>query len=219
MKHNAQSLSLTLLSDTHGLHHRLPPLPEGDILIHAGDVSNHGLAHEVLGFLRWFAAQPFAHKIFIAGNHDFFFERASEEEIIAAIPPGVHYLKDSSVTIEGHAFWGTPVTPRFFDWAFNRDRGHPIARHYALMPDNIDVLITHGPPAGILDTVARGHVGCEDLLEVLKRLKPQLHVFGHIHEGAGTHEEGGTTFINAAVLDERYCLAHPPQTAVLHAAH
>lgn len=208
-------MRLTLLSDTHSLHHRLPPLPEGDILIHAGDVCNHGLASEAYDFLAWFAAQPFKNKIFIAGNHDFFFERASDEGLAVVIPPGVHYLKDSGVTIEGYTFWGTPVTPRFFDWAFNRDRGHAIARHYNLIPESTDVLITHGPPAGILDTVARGHVGCEDLLEVVKRIRPQLHVFGHIHEGAGIYEDEGTMFVNASVVDERYRLMHPPRSVTL----
>lgn len=211
-------MRLTLLSDTHGLHHYLPPLPEADILIHAGDVSNRGLAHEVHDFLQWFAAQPHPHKIFIAGNHDFFFEQSSAETIAAAIPPGIHYLCDSGVTIEGIHFWGTPVTPRFFDWAFNCDRGPDIARHYALMPEKVDVLITHGPPHGILDEVQRGgRVGCEDLLEAVKRIKPKLHVFGHIHEGAGILEEDCTTFINASVVDVKYRLVHPPRTVTLEA--
>ncbi len=111
MKHDAPALRLTLLSDTHGLHNHLPPLPEGDILIHAGDVSNRGLAHEVHDFLHWFATQPHPHKIFIAGNHDFFFEQAPAEAIAAAIPPGVHYLNDSAVTMKASAS-GAPPSPR-----------------------------------------------------------------------------------------------------------
>ena len=124
------------------------------------------------------------------------------------------YLQDSGIKIDGVNFWGSPVQPRFFNWAFNRDRGEDLDRHWQRIPENTDVLITHGPPYGILDTTKmtmknnpdpNGHVGCEDLRRhVLERVKPKVHIFGHIHSAHGVHEEEGITFINASQLTDRY---------------
>jgi Icc-related predicted phosphoesterase len=120
---------------------------------------------------------------------------------------------DSGVTIEGIKFWGSPVTPFFHNWAFNRYENE-IGPHWDLIPEGIDVLITHGPPHGILDkTIREGwSVGCKSLKAKVDQIKPQVHVFGHIHEEMGQVEIGGTTFINASVVDERYRLWHnrPP---------
>jgi predicted phosphodiesterase len=138
-------MKLTLISDTHGSHNPLQ-LPPGDTLLHTGDISKRGSEIEIQLFLEWFSRQDFEHKIFIAGNHDFFFEKESPEKIAAMIPEGVTYLNDSGITIDGINFWGSPVQPRFFDWAFNRDRGAEIDRHWQLIPPDVDVLLTHGPP-------------------------------------------------------------------------
>ncbi len=199
-------MHLTLISDTHGQHDQLL-LKGGDMLIHAGDVCNRGIESEVVAFLNWFKIQNYKHKIFIAGNHDWFFERATVEQINEIIPKEVIYLNDSGVCIDGINIWGSPIQPTFFDWAFNRDRGKEIDKHWQLIPKNIDILITHGPPFGILDqTICGEAVGCEMLLEKVNEIEPKLHVFGHIHEGYGLIDKENTTFVNASVLDIRYNL-------------
>lgn len=203
-------MKLVLISDTHGQHEQLS-LPGGDLLIHAGDVSSRGDELEISDFLSWFSKQDFEHKVFIAGNHDFHFDRVTQQEISELIPADLHYLNDSGVIIEGLKIWGSPVQPRFFDWAFNRDRGADIARHWEMIPKATDILITHGPPFGILDeTVSGMNVGCEDLLETIRQTKVKLHVFGHIHEAYGVEESGGVKFVNASVLDFKYNQVNAP---------
>lgn len=202
-------MRLVFISDSHGQHPDLN-LPAGDVLVHAGDLTGRGRKWEITDFLRWFGAQPHPHKVMIAGNHDFLAER--EPELFQSlVPDNVHYLENSAVEIEGLKFWGSPITPWFFDWAFNRQRGEDIARYWREIPDDTDILITHGPPAGILDQTSRGErVGCEDLLVRIRQVKPRIHVFGHIHEAYGQHHEGGTHFINASVLNLRYWLTNAP---------
>ncbi|MFN7117563.1 MAG: metallophosphatase domain-containing protein [Saprospiraceae bacterium] len=198
------------ISDTHSRHHDLV-LPKGDVLIHAGDVSRIGDRGEILDFLQWFEQQDFAYKIFIAGNHDFYFEKMPPEIIKNSIPPGVIYLNDSSVTIEGVKIWGSPITPWFFDWAFNRQRGADIRKHWDLIPDDVDILITHGPVYNMLDkTVSRQHAGCADLLQKVMEIKPKYHICGHIHEAYGMARQAGIQFINASVLNEHYRLVNEP---------
>lgn len=112
-------MKFVIISDTHGEHRKLT-LPKGNVIIHAGDISRRGEKEEIIDFLDWFKELDFEHRIFIAGNHDFFFERSSEEDIKKVIPSNVTYLCDSGVTIEGIKVWGAPVTPWFYNWAFNR---------------------------------------------------------------------------------------------------
>ena len=204
-------IRIVCISDTHGRHPRLK-LPDGDILIHAGDFTEHGEAYEVDPFLDWLEALPHRHKVFIAGNHDFYLERHPEyfAKQVRAIPR-VYYLNDSGVTIEGFRFWGSPVQPRFYDWAFNRHRGAEIQEHWDRIPKHTQVLITHGPPMGIGDHNGSVNTGCADLKRTIGEL-PQikLHVFGHIHEGYGRYEVGSHTAINASVLDVRYALVNQP---------
>ncbi|MFD2037468.1 metallophosphoesterase [Belliella marina] len=203
-------MKTTLISDTHGQHRSLK-MDSGDLLIHAGDVSSNGREEQVVDFLDWFSKLDFKHKIFIAGNHDFFFEHAAAMRIKAILPDNIHYLHNSGVTIEGVNFWGSPITPWFNDWAFNRQRGTEIKETWKLIPKKTDILITHGPPRGILDRNTRGlAVGCDDLLKSVTKLKPKYHVFGHIHEDYGLVTKSQTTFINASVLDDRYALVNDP---------
>ena len=204
-------MRLVLISDTHGLHRSIS-LPEGDVLIHAGDCTNRGKKEEVLDFLDWFSSQAFEYLVFIAGNHDLFFEREPDSIIQEVIPDQVIYLNDSGITIGDYLVWGSPVQPWFLDWAFNRERGTEIDQHWALIPPEVDILITHGPPYGILDrTVRQAHVGCEALAARLPDLQPRLHVFGHIHESYGSVERGGSLFVNASSLDVRHHPIHPPK--------
>lgn len=204
------NMQIVIISDTHGQHEALQ-LPPGDVLLHAGDVSGRGKPEEVKSFVNWFAAQPHAHKVFIAGNHDFYFERETSDNIQAILPSNIIYLNDSGTTINGIHIWGSPVTPWFFDWAFNRQRGSDIQQHWDLIPANTDILLTHGPVHGILDKTTRGErVGCQDLLSKVLSIQPHYCICGHIHEAYGMEEQAGTTFINASVLDERYRLVHEP---------
>ena len=204
------NLRIVAISDTHGQHQSLT-LPKGDLLIHAGDISGLGRPGEIKTFLDWFAAQDFTYKVFIAGNHDFFFETAAKEAVEEIIPSGVDYLYDSSIEIEDLKIWGSPITPWFDDWAFNRTRGRDISKHWELIPSDVDLLITHGPPLGILDETMHGEcVGCEDLLEKINTVKPKYHIFGHIHEGYGSISKNGTHFINASILDAGYVIRNKP---------
>ncbi|KGE16217.1 metallophosphatase domain-containing protein [Sphingobacterium deserti] len=205
-----REIKVVAISDTHGCH-RLLKLPKGDIIIHAGDISQSGGQAEVLDFLDWFAKLNFKHKIFIAGNHDFLFENAHPDVILNMIPKGVTYLNDAEVEVEGFKIWGSPITPWFNNWAFNRDRGDDIKKHWDLIPLDTDILITHGPPLGILDETVYGQrTGCEDLLERIETVKPKYHIFGHIHEDYGSFTKGEITFINASVLDNWYDLRNKP---------
>lgn len=202
---------INLISDTHGKHDLITKdLPGGDIIIHAGDVSNVGKSNEIYDFLNWFSTLPYKHKVFIAGNHDFGFE------IMNQIAPeyeelGVTYLMDRMVEIDGLKIYGSPWQPRFYDWAFNVNRGEAIAKKWEKIPENLDILITHGPPFGILDDTIHGQrVGCEDLYMKVIKVKPKYHIFGHIHYGYGMKIMEDTTYINASSLGERYEYRNKP---------
>ena len=195
-------MKLVLISDTHSRHNRLE-IPNGDMLIHAGDLSNRGYEWEIRAFLEWFSTQPHQYKIFIAGNHDFYFERESEDTIKNMLPNNVIYLNDSGVEIEGCKIWGSPVQPAFSNWAFNREIGASIKKHWDLIPMDTDILVTHGPPFQILDKVTKGkHVGCLDLMLQVNKIKPRLHIFGHIHEAYGVYSGASTVFVNASIVGE-----------------
>jgi len=202
------SMRLVCISDTHMRHEALD-LPDGDVLIHAGDLCGHGTVAEVVRFDAWLARQPHPHKVVVAGNHDWCFER-SPTEARAALRHGL-YLEDAGATIEGVRFWGSPWQPEFMSWAFNLPRGAPLAEKWARIPADTDVVITHGPPFGYGDTCFDGRrVGCEELLRALERIRPAVHVAGHIHEGYGVRRLGPTTVVNASSCDLRYRPLQPP---------
>ena len=205
------TLRLTFISDTHSQHQGLMIEP-GDVLIHCGDFTARGDLDDTMDFAQFMAAQNFTHKIVIAGNHDWCFEDKRRQSAEACLEDHeIIYINDSAVEIGGIRFWGSPIQPEFLHWAFNRQRGADIRKHWQQIPDDTDVLITHGPAFGILDACTNGRrVGCEDLLETIQRIKPSVHACGHIHENYGTCEQDGTLFINACNLDERYQLRHPP---------
>jgi Icc-related predicted phosphoesterase len=203
-------MKIVFISDTHNKHEHLTSkgmgniLGSGDVLVHAGDITSMGRSHEIKLFLDWFSNTDFTHKIFIAGNHDFGFE------VMPDIAPeykekGVHYLFDSEVIIDGVKFYGSPWQPEFYNWAFNLPRGEKLAEKWGKIPGNTDILITHGPAHGLLDTVPMGgHVGCEELYKRVFEVKPKIHVCGHIHGSYGQKSVDGIEFLNASVLNERY---------------
>jgi Icc-related predicted phosphoesterase len=210
---------LVLLSDTHGKHRHFA-IPPGDVLIHAGDfMCDHRDPHDITSFISWFGKQPHRHKILVAGNHDGFVQRHPEEsrKLFEQSNTPVHYLENSGVELEGVRFWGSPVQPEFNNWFFNVPRGPEIKKYWDKIPQSTDVLITHGPPAGIRDWVKPGQdsLGCWDLLQAVRRVKPKVHVFGHIHGGYGEHESLGTRFYNASLLNEAYQATNEPHVVEL----
>lgn len=198
------------ISDLHGFK---PKMPGGDLLIVAGDLTARDTYSQHLEFAEWFANQQYEHKIFIAGNHD--------GGLVSWTPRhyfGADYLFDSETEYKGLKIWGSPWTPTFYDWHFMKDRGEPIKEKWDLIPEDVDILITHGPPYGILDYVeisskgdATKRAGCMDLMNRIPALtKLKLHVFGHIHEGYGQESIHGTTFVNASIMDGNYRPVNKP---------
>lgn len=207
---------IVCLSDTHNCNEQIE-VPDGDILIHSGDATITGTTEEIRRFNQWFSSLPHKHKVFVAGNHDWLFEREPKAGRML-LDDSVIYLQDSSVEIEGLKIYGSPWQPRFYDWAFNLMRGAELAEKWAMIPDDIDILITHGPPNGILDAVPRhwgiDYTGCEELRKRVEEIavggRLKLHVFGHIHCGYGTHVEFGVRFVNASNCDESYGPSQQP---------
>ena len=206
-------MRIILISDTHGRHKEVT-IPNGDILIHSGDFSGRGDPYEVKDFLEWFTSQPHTNKIFIAGNHDLSFEDkpAWLRDMLDKLAPNIFYLEDSLVTIDDVKFYGSPWQPEFHDWAFNLVRGPELAKKWAKIPLDTNVLITHGPAYRYLDYTIFGHqnVGCHDLLERIKKVKPQIHTCGHIHHSHGSKYDQYTTYFNASICDERYQPTNKP---------
>jgi len=194
-----------------------------DCIVVAGDMTMMGRRKELVKFLDWLDSQPAEHKVVIAGNHDHFMdpdhpkETSCEEDINDLISgyPSIHYLNDSGITIDGINFWGSPVQPAFGGWAFNRERGSDIKRHWDKIPENVDMLITHGPPYGVLDMMEQVYwgesLGCKDLLNAVKRSKPKYHVFGHIHGSFGFDDINGIKYHNVSSLGEDYTSTNPPR--------
>jgi Icc-related predicted phosphoesterase len=194
-------MRVCLISDTHGKHGVLR-VPECELLVHCGDFSRGGRTRQQLDdTLAWMARQAVAHRILVAGNHDFFCEREPAAARAACAAAGVRYVCDEALEIAGVRIWGSPVTPAFHSLAFNRERGAEIRATWDLIPSDLDLLITHGPPRGLGDRVFFGaHVGCEDLLTAVRRARPLIHAYGHIHEARGEYRLADlpTRFLNVA---------------------
>ena len=199
-------MRIICLSDTHNLAEGVA-IPDGDILLHAGDLTAHGTPEEVERCARWLGTLPHRHKFVVAGNHDFLFQEdpARARDLLRTVP-GLVYLEDAFTSVAGLAIYGTPWQPWFYDWAFNLPRdGEELARIWARVPVGLDILLSHSPAHGILDRTVDGTaVGCERLAAELPRLKPRLHVFGHIHEAYGEVTIAGTRHVNASTCDVRY---------------
>lgn len=205
-------MKLICISD---LHNKLAKinLPPGDALIISGDITNNGTIKELIQFNHVLGLNKDKYKyiILIAGNHDELFQ--SDPGLAKVLISNVtHYLQDELVEIDGVKFYGSPWQPTFCNWSFNLDRGPAIKAKWDLIPNGIDVLITHGPPYGILDETLPNdeHVGCSDLFDAVMRVKPQVHIFGHIHNSYGIKDFNGTTFINACSCNEMYLANNKP---------
>ena len=230
---------IIMISDTHNKHRGINPnqLPPADILLHSGDITKAGDPRELEDFMEWLKSLTHIEKkVIIAGNHDltlhenWYLEDENYKRWHRAGPLdqkravecvknkkkenqekyGIHYLEDNSITIHGLKIFGSPWSAFFHNWAFNIDRGTPSQNLYSKIPDDIDILLTHGPPCGAGDLVnnfraKNVRVGCVNLMkEVVERIQPKIHQFGHIHEDYGVFFDGVTHFVNASTCTLRY---------------
>jgi len=211
-------MKIVAISDTHFSHSQLT-VPDGDVLVHAGDCLGRGNIAELNHFNDWLGKLSHQHKIVIAGNHDFVFER--NPQIAEQVMTNATYLRDSWVEIDDVVFYGSPWQPVFLNWAFNLPRNGPeLEKKWSQIPSNTNILITHGPPYGILDVPAppipekdRSSKGCEKLTEAIddnQIMKPFIHIFGHIHGGYGHLEKDDVKYYNASVVNERYLVVNKP---------
>ena len=196
-------MKIFAISDTHGRHEQVQ-IPEGtDMLIHAGDFSNIKSAsfnsNEVNLFLIWLEQQPVKYKVIIAGNHD----TSIESRLFTKKDfkdRGIIYLEHESIEIEGIKIFGSPYTPEYNNWAFNRSR-NKLGRIWDSIPDDTDILITHGPPKGILDSASRDknnheHAGCSALLKRVLKIQPKIHIMGHLHDNEDNLNNGTFKLLN-----------------------
>lgn len=202
-------MKFVILSDTHG-HHRHLDLPSGDVIIHGGDFSHFHNKEKALDFITWYKSLDYQYKVLIAGNHDAIAEK--EPELFAKLlGDDILYLQETSCTINGIKIWGSPVQPDLIGWAFGRPRGEVMKSYWDLIPNDVDILLTHTPPYGILDKTSRGKsIGCEELMKKVILIEPQYHIFGHVHGSYGQEEIGNTTYINASHMNSKKGPINPP---------
>ena len=205
--------SLTFLSDTHCRHNEIPTehLPGGDILVHTGDFTNNGSLPQCTEFFNWFSSQTqYKHRIFIAGNHDQLAE--SDSSLFKSlVPKNCIYLENSGITLEGLKFWGTPVTAKFCNWAFNRST-EELAYYFSVIPCDTGILLTHGGPKHFLQVLEDGlDVGMKELYERLIDFADlKVNAFGHVHHSFGHKIIGEAHFINSAICGENYRVTNKP---------
>ena len=237
-------MKIVAISDTHNRHKDIKDFKDtnalgedktplsGEVIIHSGDATGRGASGECESFIKWFGGLDFKHKIFIPGNHDHFFEKEPERARELCKKHGVTLLIDESVVIAGVKIHGSPYQPWFFDWAFNAARDQKeedylnarkdkpkysiIKPHWDMIPEDTNILVTHGPPYEILDELVNQHgyftgqhVGCVELAKRIKELNIDVHIFGHVHCSNGEKHLNGTSYYNASICDERYIPSNP----------
>lgn len=189
------------------LHNNRPYVPDGDVLVVAGDLTWEGKLSQVMQVSKWLKELPHKHKVVIAGNHDFCLDKDSirgadcNDAVRALQDAGCTYLMDSGCEIDGKKFYGSPWQPWFHDWAFNVQRGQ-LYVHWNKIPADLDVLVVHGPPYGYGDMITSGErVGCSELTYALEQKKPKHVFYGHIHEdwGQWIMNGGATKLYNCSV--------------------
>lgn len=203
------TLKIVIVSDTHCELSQLK-IPDGDIFIHCGDWSYLGQQPELIKFGRDLRKLPHKHKIIIPGNHDltldFWHEKFHKDaKKWLKLDDRSHLLINSCIELEGLNFVGSSMIPKIGNWAFGYSELKK--QHFYNHIDNVDILITHSPPKGIMDE--EGY-GCPVLLDFVNRVKPKIHCFGHCHEGYGKLQINDTLFINAASMNRGYKLANKP---------
>jgi Icc-related predicted phosphoesterase len=191
------------ISDTHGFHDQVQ-IPDGDVLLVAGDITRRGALEDICRFNDYLVKLPHRYKIVIAGNHDLLFEK--EPQKARSHLTNAIYLEDAMIEIEGIRIYGTPWVPAYHEWAFNLPRdGIDLKVKRDAIPNGIDILLTHNPPFGHGDLTSYNEkVGCQLLLQAIRRVKPRYHIFGDIHEGYGRTQEGVTCCINTSICSLGY---------------
>lgn len=208
-------MRIIAISDTHAQFGKiLTKLPSADLLIHSGDITNCGDIEDLEQFVDEInlIKSRYQDIIVIGGNHDICLgdERKSLAEKIL-FDVGIKYLHDSGIESCGLKIYGSPYQPFFCDWQFNLPRGDALAAKWKLIPDDVNILITHGPPYQIMDEVYCEHVGCYDLAMRVKQLKDlKLHLFGHIHPRYGQEQIGNTLFVNASLVNDYNQIINEP---------
>lgn len=190
------------ISDIHNFQNRIT-LPGGDVLICAGDATINSTKRELRDFASWFATKPHPIKIFIPGNHDYELFNYQFDEFSKLFDSSIHLMIVGGLEVDGVKIYCCAPPGS-----------------WAAIPPDTDILVTHYPPFGILDEIPANskfnhsntgiNIGSKDLLRTVKKIKPRYHLFGHIHECAGVEEIDGTIFMNCAMVDEHYRLAHDP---------
>lgn len=206
-RNRANVVRIVLISDTHGEHRSLH-VPDGDVLIHAGDFTLFNKSRaSVRDFNQWLFELPFCRKLVIPGNHEFKFVDTRWRHLISAAT----FLLNEGVELDGIRTWGSPLTPSNFS-SFGATSDADCGRIFSRIPTGTDLVITHGPPHGILDIaeIENGHQGCPLLLSAIRRVRPALHVFGHIHQSYGMASVNGTVFVNAALGGPEYRIIRKP---------
>ena len=209
-------MRLLHLSDTHRNHDQLV-IPDGiDLVMHSGDATNYRdpfkNEKEMWEFLEWYGSLDIPNKVFVCGNHDSSVEAGLiKKSNIESF--GITYLFNDDVTINGYEIWGSPHTPTFNDWSFMKSRAK-IHKVWDTIPEDTDIILTHGPPLGMLDITNRRdnlqeQCGDSALLGAIKRIEPAIVAFGHIHNtkrvyNAGTKQIAGmrTIFSNASCVND-----------------
>jgi Icc-related predicted phosphoesterase len=218
-------MKIVLISDTHSLHDSMDHLiPDGDLLIHSGDFSNAGREQEIFEFIEWFSNLPHRNKVFISGNHDIMMDGKKTdlvlEKIKEAEKKNTFYLEDSHIVIEGLKIWGHPHVPKItksrIEWAFTKEF-NDMEKVVDRIPEDIDILVSHTPPKGILDVLltSGANIGCENLYRKIISLKQiKMCCFGHIHESYGCVDRSSIKdnliFANSAICDFRYRPSRKP---------
>lgn len=202
---------ISALSDTHN-RHKSVHIPKCDVIIHAGDACGYGTLSETTHFLKWYAKQDADYKIFVPGNHDCLFEDDFYTAKSLCDQYGIILLLNNETVIHGIKFYGSPVTPYFCNWAFNKI-GSDIKQYWDVIPDDTGILITHGPSRGTLDTVGPlqanysiNRLGCPYLKERMLQLKHlKYHIHGHIHDSYGMALFDNRVIVrNVAICNEDY---------------
>lgn len=200
------------LSDTHGNHHSVE-IPPGDVIIHCGDITHKSNLPEITDFIKWFGGLNFQHKILVAGNHDRFIRKRKPEFFELINEHKIEYLENSLVQINGFSVFGSPFTLSYSGiGAFTYNDNPEAERIWSLIPDKIDILVTHAPPRGFRDfsMAENNNAGCNVLRDKVLSIKPRYHVFGHIHESYGIEPHGDSVFINASVTNASEEIVNKP---------
>eukprot|EP01117_Protostelium_nocturnum_P010403 TRINITY_DN3743_c0_g1_i1.p1 TRINITY_DN3743_c0_g1~~TRINITY_DN3743_c0_g1_i1.p1 ORF type:complete len:268 (-),score=56.05 TRINITY_DN3743_c0_g1_i1:27-830(-) len=207
-----KKLKFVCISDTHSKHRKVN-VPDGDVLIHSGDFILKGKMEEYEDFAVWLGGLPHTHKILIAGNHDEMFDRFPNEAR-KLLEPHCTYLQDSSTIIDGIKIFGSPWQPAWGSPAFSLKRNSDeLKEKWAGIDLDTDILVTHGPAHGNRGgwIYYRGaDSGCELLTKAVKKVKPLVHIFGHIHQGYGINKDEYSTYINASSCTVKYRPTNPP---------